>query len=235
MANKGKKYIMLTLKDLEEYKLYVDNISKTFKSKVLTQEHKDKIRQAHLGKKRKPLSQEWKGNLSKAKSGSKNPFFGKSHSQKTKDKISKSRIGKYIGENNPMFGKKRPDLTERLKQRIGEKNPNFGKRGKETSQWRGGISFEPYTVEFNKQLKELIRQRDGYKCQRCRCPEIEEKKKLSIHHIDYDKKNCLPPNLISLCRRCNAIVNTNRKKWTKYFQKKLAVECKQKQLCLARL
>ena len=98
--------------------------------------------------------------------------------------------------------------------------------------WLGGISFEPYTTEFNKQLKELIRLRDGYKCQKCGCSEIENIRKLSIHHVDYNKKNCLPENLITLCIGCNGKVNKNRKKWIKYFQKKIKKEC-QNQLCLS--
>jgi len=90
---------------------------------------------------------------------------------------------------------------------AGKKNPN----------WRGGLSFEPYTVEFNRQLKELIRQRDGYKCQLCGMPEIENIRKLSIHHIDYVKRNCLPDNLTALCGSCNSKVNINRNFWKDYF------------------
>ena len=97
----------------------------------------------------------------------------------------------------------------------------FGNYGDKHPNWRGGTSEEPYAFEFSKQLKELIRHRDGYKCQKCGCPEIENNKKLTCHHIDYDKKNCLPINLISLCSSCNSKVNFNRSKWTKYFQKKI--------------
>lgn len=88
--------------------------------------------------------------------------------------------------------------------------------GSNSNGWQGGISFEPYSIEFNNQLKELIRQRDNYICQLC---EIDQNgRKLDVHHIDYDKKNCLPSNLIALCNSCNSKVNANRQKWTKYFQ-----------------
>ncbi len=140
------------------------------------------------------------------------PFFGKNHSQKSKDKM---RIAQ--------LGKKNPIRAELNRQQVGEKNPAY----------IDGRSYEPYTLEFNRQLKELIRSRDGHKCQKCGCPEIKEAKKLSIHHIDYNKKNCLSSNLIALCRKCNAIVNTKRKKWTKYFQKKMAIGYEQSQLCLS--
>lgn len=98
--------------------------------------------------------------------------------------------------------------------KIGENNPN----------WQNGISFEPYTSKFNKQLKELIRFRDSYFCQKCGLLEIDNGQRLSIHHIDYVKKNCLPSNLISLCRICNKIVNFNRSKWEKYFINKIRNE-----------
>ncbi len=146
----------------------------------------------------------------KQRAGEKHPFFGKHHSQRSKDKMRVAQLGK-----------KHPYTTEFNRQRTGEKNPAY----------IDGRSYEPYTSEFTKQLKELIRLRDGYKCQKCGCPEIENAEKLSIHHIDYQKENCLPTNLISLCRRCNTEVNINRKKWTRYFQKKIGTGYKE-QLCL---
>jgi len=94
-------------------------------------------------------------------------------------------------------------------------------RGERHPNWNNGSSFEPYSPEFNKQLKELIRMRDGYACRKCGRLEILGPKKLCIHHIDYDKKNSLPDNLITLCDRCNKQVNFNRKKWTIYFQQKI--------------
>ena len=45
----------------------------------------------------------------------KNPMYGRKHSQETIKKISKANTGKNTGENNPMFGK------------TGEDHPNFGK------------------------------------------------------------------------------------------------------------
>lgn len=169
----------------------------------------------------KQHSEETKDKLRQANSGERNYGWGKHLSQKHKNKLSAA----HKGEKNYWYGRKNPTVAKRNRQQVGEKN----------GRWQGGISFEPYALEFNKQLKELIRSRDGYKCQKCGCSEIENAEKFSIHHIDYNKKNCLPINLLSLCRSCNAIVNANRKKWTRYFQRKVAIGCKQKQLCLARL
>ena len=36
--------------------------------------------------------------------GKNNPFYGKRHTEETKRKLSKLTIGKYSGDNNPMFG-----------------------------------------------------------------------------------------------------------------------------------
>ena len=99
------------------------------------------------------------------------------------------------------LGKKRPDIT-------GDKNPA----------WRGGLSCEPYTWTFNDELKEEVRRRDDHQCQRCGVSQVECDQKLSVHHIDYDKKNSDPVNLTALCRSCNARVNTNRSYWTAFFQ-----------------
>lgn len=93
-------------------------------------------------------------------------------------------------------------------------------KGDLNNNWKGGLSNEPYPFEFNKELKELIHYRDG-QCQRCGCPEVENGRKLDIHHIDYNKQNLNPDNLISLCRSCNLIVNFNREKWEIYFNKKI--------------
>ncbi|NQU99405.1 MAG: HNH endonuclease [Parcubacteria group bacterium] len=50
---------------------------------------------------------------------------------------------------------------------------------------------------------------------------LENKEKLSIHHIDYNKQNNNPNNLISLCRKCHVKTNFNRNYWKYYFLKHL--------------
>lgn len=133
----------------------------------------------------------------------KNPvkyWKGKYFSEIHRENLSKSHIGK----------KQSP---ETIKKRI--------KRGENHYNWKGGISNEPYSFNFNEELKELIRRRDKYKCQLCGMPECENIKKLCIHHIDYNKKNYSPDNLIALCGKCNPKVNFKRDYWRKYFQDKI--------------
>lgn len=98
-------------------------------------------------------------------------------------------------------------------------------KGEKGNNWQGGISFEPYTPDFNQQLKDRIRVRDNFICQLCGVPELECDERLSIHHIDYIKKNCREDNLLSLCRKCNGKVNANREYWTNYFQLKTGANC----------
>lgn len=93
--------------------------------------------------------------------------------------------------------------------------------------WKGGISKEPYGIEFTNQLKEQIRQRDNFRCQECfrHQDELRDKNnrkyKLLVHHIDFNKKNNNPNNLISLCRDCHLQTNYSRENWIEYFQNKV--------------
>ena len=107
-------------------------------------------------------------------------------------------------------------VSESLKGRIftEEHRCNIGKTncGEKNYGWLGGVSFLPYSYKFTKHLKESIKARDNYKCRLCG---IEAK--LFIHHIDYDKFNCQPENLISLCLPCHVKTSYNRDCWREYL------------------
>ena len=93
-------------------------------------------------------------------------------------------------------------------------------KGKNNPMWRGGTSKLPYPFKWTETLKESIRQRDNYKCQLCGCPQEENITKLHIHHIDYNKNNLDPDNLVSLCQSCHSKTNVNREKWIKKLTRK---------------
>jgi len=80
-----------------------------------------------------------------------------------------------------------------------------------------GRSLSKYSSDFNKKLKETIRKRDKNKCRKCNIKQKNLKRKLSVHHIDYDKKNCKENNLISLCLRCHLKTIANRNYWFAYY------------------
>jgi hypothetical protein len=74
-----------------------------------------------------------------------------------------------------------------------------------TLRWVDGRSFLPYASTFNRKLKLQIKERDGFACQYCgRCD------KLSIHHLDHDKQNNTPANLLTACMVCNIKRNTKK-------------------------
>lgn len=82
--------------------------------------------------------------------------------------------------------------------------------------WKGGISCEPYCdIWLDKEFKESILERDNHECQNPDC--WQTSKKLTVHHIDYNKKNCRPKNLITLCNSCNVRANYNRSYWKKLY------------------
>ena len=83
--------------------------------------------------------------------------------------------------------------------------------------WKGGISCEPYCDAWaDEEFKKDIKERDNYKCQNPDCWQTNHN--LCLHHTDYNKKNCHPKNLITLCRSCNARANVNRKKHTNFYR-----------------
>jgi hypothetical protein len=89
--------------------------------------------------------------------------------------------------------------------------------GKYAARYLHGRGKMPYILAFNEICKEQIRIRDSYKCQLCRKTQKQNKQKLSIHHIDYQKQHVDPKRLITLCRKCNAKVNSDRDYWYAYF------------------
>ena len=127
---------------------------------------------------------------------------GQKRSAKTCAKISTAKKGK---RRPPFSAEWRANMSVA---NCGPKNPA----------WLGGISREPYGWEWNDELREEVRRRDGHKCQKCGVPQAECRRKLDVHHVDYDKKNSDPVNLTSLCGSCNAKVNANRTHWTAVFQ-----------------
>lgn len=130
------------------------------------------------------------------------------------------------GKDNINFGGKlsdtddyRKNMSEVMKE--GHKSgriplsPSCWKSGKEHPDWKGGISFEPYNQEFNAKLKSYIRNRDGNKC--VACSSVGNKRKLCVHHIDFNKQNCDERNLVTVCIPHNIKASRNEKIWQKTF------------------
>ncbi len=139
-------------------------------------------------------------------------LYSKGKCSKCADKLHSLRMS---GKGNSMYGKigywankKKPAQSKRMK---GKNNPN----------WQNGISKLPYAFDFTSELKNSIRTRDNFECQLCNKKQKELNgyhKKLTIHHIDYNKQNCKEDNLITLCKECNSTANFNRDYWYAYFK-----------------
>jgi len=92
--------------------------------------------------------------------------------------------------------------------------------------FNNGSSKELYGKDWSEELKEIIRKKYNYRCQQCFRHQNElynkksKKYKLSVHHIDYNKKNNNENNLIPLCKSCHAQTNFSREDWKKYFLEK---------------
>lgn len=80
--------------------------------------------------------------------------------------------------------------------------------------WKGGISRIPYPFDWPL-IRRKIRKRDGRICLNPEC--IGPTAKIDVHHIDYDKSNCDPANLIVICASCNARANFGRERWQEIF------------------
>lgn len=75
-----------------------------------------------------------------------------------------------------------------------------------------GTEDKEYPMGWCDTLKERIRDRDGHKCQLCGKTRKENGRKLDVHHIDEDKHNLEPSNLVALCASCHG-----KTKWRQDF------------------
>jgi len=173
----------------------------TMLGKRQTIETKIKISKAHKGM-RKPWAGKYKHNSLSEEHKKRIGIANKGHltSVETRKKISQSLMGhKHSKETLDK-------ISKAVKGKLsGEKHWN----------WQGGLSFEPYSVDWTETLKRTVRERDHYICQVCGKQQGDET--FDVHHIDYNKKNCSLNNLITLCVNCHMKINFNRKFWLEKF------------------
>jgi len=217
--NKGFKHTDITK----------EKIRQAHKGKKLSLEHIKKLKISHTGKVGVNGSN-WKGGkpkcidcgkeLSTYKKGRCQKCYGKT--DEFREKCRKHTIGKKqsiktIARRVAKNTDKKRTFEQRM--RIAD-----SQRGDKAYNWLGGLSLINYGKEWTETLKRAIRERDKYICKICDKTQIQElediEKKLSIHHIDYDKKNNDPKNLITLCNKCHVKTNYNRNYWIRYFELK---------------
>lgn len=169
------------------------------KGHIQTEETRRKISATTKGQLKGPMSEEHKRKISESKKK-----MNLKYTEKRKKQLSEMNTG----SRNGFYGRKH---TEETKRKIASKF-----MGANSSFWKGGIAQEPYSpIWGNKKYKKEIRDRDNNECQNPSC--WGKSIRLNIHHINYDKKNCHPDNLITLCISCNSRANSNRDYWEGYY------------------
>jgi len=157
--------------------------------------------------------------------GMRNPFFGKTHTEETKEKLREARTGTHHSETTrlkmSMLRRGRPSpkkgipapLSDEGRRRLREAN-----HGERAHSWKGGISFEPYCPKFNRPFKERVRVFFGHKC--VECGTSQNGTKLDVHHVNFNKMSCCDgakPLFVTLCRSCHAKTQFNREYWKERF------------------
>lgn len=147
-------------------------------------------------------------------------FRGREHSVETLKKMSMSRkmwhrkhpnAATVFNTGRSLSSVSRLKIANTLRSKgvfCGSNNPN----------WHGGINRSGYSYDFSLTLRHAIRSFYGYRC--CLCGKsMNAGFRFPVHHIDYDKKNSNPENLIPLCNPCHIRTSYNRDLWLNHFSK----------------
>jgi hypothetical protein len=185
-----------------------ETIRKLMTGRVVTEETRRRMSEAHLGKHptEATLEKQHKRMLG-------NKFrLGLTHTEETRKLLSMRIITKEQREKTSVAnkGKKRSDTT---KLKI-----SLAQSGDKCYNWKGGISFEPYCEKFNNEFKNRVRAYFGYVCPECGTP--QQKYKLHVHHVTSDKQVCCnnkPRLFVPLCESCHGKANHNCDYWESHF------------------
>lgn len=112
----------------------------------------------------------------------------------------------------------RAHMSEVMKRRISD------------SRWYGSVKYyegSRYCEKWTKELRERVRAYFGYACVECGKTQKRNGKKLSVHHVWYNKQTCCdssPRSLVPLCKSCHMISNSNREYWSRHYQDIIDIE-----------
>lgn len=180
----------------EERRKTSDAVKKSYQNPEVRKRHRE-------GQKGRKHSKETKRKIGAALKGNKH-LLGKKPSKESKRKMSLAhkkyyennpeaieRLRKSLTGNQYLKGYKHTEKAKRSmsKKLSGELNPAF-------NNW---ASRKPYGKEFSPERKESIRTRQYHMCadENDTCNLAD--RILCVHHIDMDKNNSHPSNLIALC------------------------------------
>jgi hypothetical protein len=197
-------------------------ISAAKKGCVFTEEHRAKLSAAHVGKKMPP---EQAMKISVALRGCKRSpetcaKIGAAHrGRKSSPEICAAISARMMGQRYAAGHHYTPSEETRHQKSL-------AMRGNGNPQWRNGLKQNPYAWTFNAELKAEVRERDAHKCQVCGVSQKESERILQVHHVDYDKNNSDPVNLITLCLACHGRTTTNRDYWKAELQDLMIRKCR---------
>lgn len=198
-----------------------------------------KISAKKIGQKVPWSEERRKNNAENCPRGEEHWNYGRQASAESRQKMSESHKGKHkghiwVGKTHPWLGKNHTDVSKQKNSlaHIGKPSQKKGTRqlstsGENNPAWNGGTSFEPYCHKFTKYLKEEVRERYERKCLNCGKTENDNiapskrKKKLAVHHVDYDKQQgCKKPKikLVPLCNSCHGRTQKDRKHWEEHLE-----------------
>ncbi len=182
---------------------------------------KETIRKQVEGRKGYKTSEETKKKLSLANKG------------KTRSKEFRERM-REVGKKRKHTSKSKNKMSQTMKKlwrnkeyrgkaticKKGKKNPMYGRCGESCPVFNNYSSREPYGKKWCLELKKQIATRDGYICKYCGKIAIRVS---GPHHINYNKRDCRPINLVWVHNRCNAKFNTKREHWIDFWCKRLNI------------
>lgn len=195
-------------------------MSKSQKKRFESKEERDKISKRNSGRKRSEKAK--KETSESLKRHYKNNPMPESRKKKIRDSQKGIKRPNISGKNHYLWKVERPKCQDCRKELGSFKNKYCKKcasKGERNSMWIDGRSSEPYSINWTETLRRSIRERDGYICQMPGCNKQQGDKAFDVHHIDYNKENCNPKNLITLCHSCHSKTNNkNRDYWIQLFQ-----------------
>jgi 5-methylcytosine-specific restriction endonuclease McrA len=165
-----------------------------------SEDHREKISEAKEGM---PTKEETKRKISKTMQGMESWSKGLT---KEDDERVMNRAKALEGHTRPEEANERQaeSMRELWNQGAYDNRSYVGSPGEDNYFHRHGDyigGHAEYPSEFNQQLRRQIRERDNHCCQSC--GESPDDYALHVHHIDADKTNNAPTNLVSLCRPCH--------------------------------
>lgn len=126
-----------------------------------------------------------------------NAHIGRHQTEEAKEKISKAHRGKMVSCET----RAKMSIAQR-----GEKHPN----------WQGGLTEQSYCEKWTPELRERIRAFFEYRCIACGKSQVENKRLLPCHHVEYDKRACCSEGewkFAALCSKCHGKTSHERDRW----------------------